>query len=351
MMIKKIKVKNFRSFKDLKLNIGKVNILIGANASGKSNFVEIFRFLRDIVKEGLENAISLHGETQYIRNANVDISENLLIEIREIPYIVNIEFTENGYKSIKVIYKNQIIEYKPNANKPGQTIRLDTDEKSEFSNERFIKDSIDFRKICICDFDPKFSKMAVPIFARADLEEDGKNLVTIIKKILDDPEKKRIFMNLVSYLLPYIKDIDVDKRRETDYYLTFKEKYFDKSYLPAFLTSDGTINVLGLVVALYFQESPLIIIEEPDKGLHPSLISRIIDVIKDVAEYRKKQIIITTHNPIMIKYADPEDVFLVFRNREGFSQIYKPIDKEEIKVFLENDMTLADLYESNLLEI
>jgi len=112
MMIKKIKVKNFRSFKDLKLNIGKVNILIGANASGKSNFVEIFRFLRDIVKEGLENAISLHGETQYIRNANVDISENLLIEIREIPYIVNIEFTENGYKSIKVIYKNQIIETK-----------------------------------------------------------------------------------------------------------------------------------------------------------------------------------------------------------------------------------------------
>jgi predicted ATPase len=193
--------------------------------------------------------------------------------------------------------------------------------------------------------------MAVPIFVKADLEEDGSNLVIFIKKILDDPEKKRMFLNLVSYLLPDIEDIKVDKFTETHYYLRIKEKYSDKDYLPAPLISDGTINALGLIVALYFQESPLVIIEESDRGFHPSLISRVIGMMKDAAEYGNKQIIVTTHNPVMVKHADPEDVFLVSRDKNGFSQICKPADKEEVKVFLENEMGLADLYESNLLEI
>ena len=93
----------------------------------------------------------------------------------------------------------------------------------------------------------------------------------------------------------------------------------------------------------------MVIIEEPDKGFHPSLISKIVDMMKEAS--RKKQIIVTTHNPVMVKHADPEDVFLVSRDKDGFSQICKPTDKEEIKIFLENEMVLADLYESNLLEI
>jgi len=355
-VIKKIRVKNFKSFKDLELNLGKVNILIGANASGKSNFVQIFRFLRDIVKDGLENAISLQGEIKYLRNVNINISENLLIEIiiatKEIPYSVFIEFTEDGYGYCRIVNNNHIVEYKPNKNGPGKTIYFNIEETLALNNGLTIEKSdgsIDFKSICICDFDPKLSKMAVPIFVKSDLEENGSNLVIFIKKILDDPEKKKMFMNLVNYLLPYVKDIKVDKFTETHFHIRIKETYSDKHYLPAPLISDGTINALGLIVALYFQESPLVIIEEPDKGFHPSLISKVMDMMKEAS--RKKQIIVTTHNPVMVKHADPEDVFLVSRDKDGFSQICKPTDKEEVKVFLENEMVLADLYESNLLEI
>lgn len=376
MAIKKIRVKNFKSFKDLELNLGDLNILIGANASGKSNFIQIFKFLRDVTTLGLENAISLQGGIEYLRNVNINISENLLIEImlatEEILYSVFIEFTEVGYRYIKIVNNNQTIEYKPNTDKSGKTIYLTINDTIKFGDKLIIKNldgseissnetqstiqldlksSIDFKSTCICDFDPKLSKMAVPIFVKSDLEENGSNLVVFIKKILDDPEKKRIFMNLVSYLLPYVEGIKVDKFTETHYHLMVKETYSDKGYLPAPLISDGTINALGLIVALYFQESPLVIIEEPDRGFHPSLISRVIDMMGEAAKYGNKQIIVTTHNPIMVKHADPEDVFLVSRDKDGFSQICKPTDKEEIKVFLENEMVLADLYESNLLEI
>jgi predicted ATPase len=375
-MIKKIRVKNFKSFKDLELNIGKVNILIGANGSGKSNFVQIFRFLRDIVKDGLEKAISIQGETKYLRNVNIDISENLLIEImlatEEIPYSVFIEFTEDGYGYCKIVNNNHIVEYKPNINGPGKTIYFNIEEtlalnekinieksdgskialsEKQTSAQSEMGNSIDFKSICICNFDPKLSKMAVPIFVKADLEEDGSNLVIFIKKILDDPEKKRMFLNLVSYLLPDIEDIKVDKFTETHYYLRIKEKYSDKDYLPAPLISDGTINALGLIVALYFQESPLIIIEEPDRGFHPSLISRVIGMMKDAAEYGNKQIIVTTHSPEMVRHADPKNVLLVSRNEKGFSSIKKPYRKKDVKIFLENGMRLSDLYVDELLEI
>jgi len=373
-MIKKIRVKNFKSFKNLELNLGKVNILIGANASGKSNFVQIFRFLRDLVKEGLENAISLQGEIKYLRNINIDISENLLIEIilttEETPYIVFIEFTEDGY--CKIVNNNQIFEYKPNKNGPGKIIYFNLKEKSNLSDRLIIEksdgskitssekqssvqsergNSIDFKNICICDFNPRLSKKAPSIFVKADLEEDGSNLVIFIKKILDDPEKKRMFMNLVSYLLPYVKDIKVDKFTETHFYLRIKEEYSEENYLPAPLISDGTINALGLIVALYFQESPLIIIEEPDRGFHPSLISRVIGMMKDAAEYGNKQIIVTTHSPEMVRHADPKNVLLVYRDDNGFSHITRPYRKKDVKIFLENGMRLSDLYVDELLEI
>jgi len=353
--IKKIRVKNFKSFKDLELSIGKVNILIGANVSGKSNFIQIFRFLRDIVKEGLENAISLQGEIKYLRNVNINISENLLIEIilttEEIPYRVFIEFTEDGYRDIKIVNNNQTVEYKPNINGPGKTIHLNINETLNLSDGSEIGNSIDFKNICICDFNPRLSKKAPSIFVKADLEEDGSNLVIFIKKILDDPEKKRMFMNLVSYLLPYVKDIKVDKFTETHYFLRIKEEYSEENYLPAPLISDGTINALGLIVALYFQESPLIIIEEPDRGFHPSLISRVIGMMKDAAENGDKQIIVTTHSPEMVRHADTKDVLLVYRDEDGFSHITRPARKKDVRTFLKNGLRLEELFVDNLLEI
>jgi len=59
--IRRLRVENFKSFKQLDLELGDFNVVIGANASGKSNLVQIFRFLRDIGQHGLENAVSLQG--------------------------------------------------------------------------------------------------------------------------------------------------------------------------------------------------------------------------------------------------------------------------------------------------
>lgn len=75
MSVKRIRVANFKSLDKLEVELGKFNVLIGANASGKSNFVQIFEFLMNISNHGLDNAASMQGSVEYLRNINVGASE------------------------------------------------------------------------------------------------------------------------------------------------------------------------------------------------------------------------------------------------------------------------------------
>jgi hypothetical protein len=65
---------------------------------------------------------------------------------------------------------------------------------------------------------------------------------------------------------------------------------------------------------------------------------------------KNKQIILTTQNPEMVKYSELSDILLVTRNKDGFSSISRPVEKIEVKTFLENEIGIDELYEQNLLE-
>jgi predicted ATPase len=194
------------------------------------------------------------------------------------------------------------------------------------------------------------------------LEEDGSNLAIVLKNILWDVDKKRKFSNLVKDLLPFVEDLDVEKFADRSLFLKLREIYTKEQYLPAFLISDGTINILALLVALYFEKKPLTIIEEPERNVHPYLISKMVEMMKDAShmpapqsevarQAGQKQIIVTTHNPEEVKSAGLENILLVSRDKEGFSTISRPSEKDEVKTFLENEIGIEELYVQNLLGV
>ncbi|RJS80424.1 MAG: ATPase [Spirochaetes bacterium] len=417
MSIKRIEVRNFKSFKELKIDLGKFNVIIGANASGKSNFVHIFEFLRDITTSGLDNAVSLQGGVEYLRNMNIRVSEDLFIKI-----VADQEFgwlgrrTKAGLIGIKTY--ETIYEFALRFNKRGSGFRIAKDrlnqkcrfirlerkgkkiEEKEILGKGEIlisrsngKVKIDlnippkvplkkediippflreekllehvllletpyffipplegiYSEISIYDFDPKLPKKATPITGKAELEEDGSNLSIILKSITENKEKKRKLFNLVKDLLPFVENLDVEKFADKSLLFKLKESYFKAQYLPASLISDGTINMTALIVALYFEKKPFVIIEEPERNIHPSLISKVVEMMKDASQ--KKQIVVTTHNPEFVKYAGLENILLVYRDKDGFSLISRPADKEEVKSFLKNDIGIEELYIQNLLEV
>jgi predicted ATPase len=418
MPITKINITNFKSFDHLEIDLRNFNVLIGANASGKSNFVKIFEFLRDIQNHGLENAVSLQGGVEYLRNMNLEASQNLslviafdsdekfgvlgretkkgyiAIRISETIYefslafkgkktyeiardelnlkchFVKLEEYHGKIKEKEVIGEGEIIVQRKNGKLKTEIRKpenVDLKEDSLFPSflkeQKFPENTLlietpfyffpmperVFGEIGIYDFDPKLPKKATQITGKAELEEDGSNLSIVLKSVIDNRERKRRLSNFLIDLLPFISDLDIEKFADKSLLFKLRESFCQKKYLPASLISDGTINLIALLMALYFEKKAVTIIEEPERNIHPYLIARVVDMMKDAS--KNKQIIVTTHNPEIVKNADPDNILLVQRDSKGFSRISRPETKEDVQIFLKNEIGIDELFVQGLLEI
>ncbi|MFB3924615.1 MAG: AAA family ATPase [Syntrophales bacterium] len=409
--ISSLELSNFKSFRKLKIDhLGALNVLIGTNASGKSNFIQVFRFLRDVADHGLGNAVSMQGGPEYIRNANLPSSEPLSISISYNPDLsllppdkdrtmvirvpsVTYEFmirfrkgkrfavtrdrlssrlefysiagkdkgTRIGdgisileHRGEKIDYRLSVPEGIPLQNGdifPAllKSERIGTDtlllEKSLFGFAHRLDRFSD--RIAFYNFDPKLPKGSAAIAGKAELEEDGRNLAICLEKLMGDRDRKRKFSNLVKDILPFIKDIEVEKVTDQTLLVKLREIYSGGARIPAPFISDGTFNIIALVIVLYFEDKDFVIMEEPERSIHPLLISKVIGMMKDASE--RKQILLTTHHPEIVKYAELENVFFSSRDKEGFSTIIRPAEKEEVKTFLRHDLGMEDLFRQDLL--
>lgn len=405
MKIVKIKLSNFKSFDDLSIRLGDFNLLVGANASGKSNFVQAFQFLRDIVNHGLEDAISIQGGAEYLQNLKLAQSRPLFhvimrgdakwfwpldsdkphVTIHEIDYEFSLKFGEKGYEyavdqdKITLTYSSEDVAERFSVTLFNRDGKLGIESTNPDIESAFPFDGMPISReppeadqktlliespllglyaqpaldwlsnIGVYDFDPKLSKRSTPITGSSELAIDGGNLAIVLNKVISDEESKRGFLNLVRDLLPFLRDVGVEKVADKSVFFKLREKYAEETDLPASLISDGTINMTALIVALYFQQKRLAIIEEPERNIHPYLISKVMTMFREASQ--KNQIIATTHSPEMVKHANLDHILLVTRDGEGFSKITKPADSDQIKIFLENEMGLDDLFVQNLLEV
>ena len=411
MPVKRIRVANFKSFSEIDIDLCRFNVVIGSNAAGKSNFIGIFKFLRDIARNGLINAIAMQGGVEYIRNAKIGNTRDLEImvvyqpdpttefldskgtdghslcmELCESSYEFALRFDSHG-DAFSIIQDRLVIgceissclshdntdsrqkigrgeiritvqggeihydvvipegctlterDFVPlffrGKRLPAKTLLLETPYAYPLPHaEKF------FERIAVYDFDPKLPKKGVAITGKRDLEEDGSNLALAVKNITDNPEKKRKFANLLRDVLPFVEDFSVQKFMDVSLILTMRERYAKAQDLPAFSLSDGTITIFDLIIALYFEENPFIVIEEPVSHIHPFLIGRIVAMMKEASA--KKQVMVSTHSAEVVKHAHLADILLISRDSEGFSIISRPADKEEVRTFLENEIGIEE---------
>ena len=202
----------------------------------------------------------------------------------------------------------------------------------------------------IYDFDPKKPKRAVPIAGVKKLDGDGGNLAIVLQEILRRAKDRRRFVNLVSDLLPFVDSVGVDTLAYNSLLAKLTERRSSgKRDLSVAWASDGTISVLAMVAALFFEKGKMAVFEEPERNMHPQLIGRLVQMMKEASE--NKQIILTTHNPEMLRHSDLEDILLVQRDDDGNSAITRPADSATLKIFLENELGIEDLFVQNLLAI
>lgn len=426
MFIKKLQIKNFKSIKETNIEFAPLSMIVGANASGKSNLINVFRFIGNIVTDGIDNAIALQGGIPYLANANIpkgepieirfvlDMSEenwvrrpkntNVLLAVQEIDYkfVIQPHLKGSGYRisedylkisyvyeekegaanstltdSGPVIYSTifhrksyksaiqQTSEITPNiiSKESLKALGPSSDRTATFfcewaneDKEELMLYRISFllppcfsenNFIRIFDFDPKELKKASSMASIKVLSEDGSNIASVLQNILRTKENRNKLTTLLKEFLPFIDSISIENNLDKSFSYKVKENYSNKAFHANFL-SDGTVSILAIIIALYFEEkSNIIILEEPERNIHPKLLSNLLSSAEDIS--KEKQVIITTHNPEFLKHAKIENVRLVSRNDYGYTNIQVPETSTTVKCFMENNLGLDDLFLQDML--
>lgn len=406
MQIDSLHVENFKSIREVDVEFSDLNVFVGQNAAGKSNLFEVFQFLRDVKEDDVDDAVQLQGGVEYLRNKLIGDKQNLVINVRikgdkefrdseEIPLSVKVEnrkiekklkFSKNEFK---IIDDNYIKENKVKHTGSGYEKARDVETTRSFSGrvpvvthvvddisetkynslpeeELFVNNNTGIELVqkfptsvtgeepqfgSTYDIEPKRVQGGTTLKGKTELESDGSNLALVIRNIVEDDEQREKFVSLVSDVLPFVADSDVETMPDQSLFLKILEEFEpgEDQYIPASMLSDGTLRVLATIVLLYFSDEEILFIEEPGRNVHPSLIANLMAKVRDVAENTDKQIFVTTHNVEVLKHTPLESIRLVSRGDEGFTQVEKPAENERVQTFLENDIGIEELYTENLL--
>jgi len=398
--VESLHVENFKSIREVDVEFSDLNVFVGRNAAGKSNLFEVFTFLNDVVDEESSDAIQLQGGIKYLRNLGtkendvkitvgfepdpehrpVDSSKSLERKERVInrDFDLNIFAGDDSIDHLYGAYDISVSVWDENSQYKSRVVHLGfTEDKDRIRVHPGNRE--DIRELLIqpeildnfpekvgglnsgltespkfgrkFEINPKSVKSNNSLKGKTQLQPDGSNLALVIKKLLEDDDQKQKFLSLVSDVLPFVSDTKVEAMPDQSLFLEILEEFEpgQDQYIPAEMLSDGTLRVLALIYLLYFSDHEKIFIEEPGRNIHPSLIANLMLKVKDAAENTDKQIFLTTHNVEVLRHTSPEDVRLVSRDEDGFTQVERPAESERVQKFLENDLGMVDLYTENML--
>lgn len=343
-----IEISGYKSIKNARVNLAPINILIGANGSGKSNFISFFDFLNRLYNRKLNDYIALKGGDDKILHKgrkNTDtISFRMEFDSGQNGYSAKLQSGTDGFIFISenLIYKGDPREI----NKSGEEARIKVTDN--YRAKYVIKYLNGFRKYHFHDTGAtspftKYSNIENDIYYFYD---DGMNLAAFMYHIqsTDKIVYNRIVKNIQS-IAPYFSDFFFAPSKENNIRLQWTDKYSDVVFGANDL-SDGTLRFIALSVLFLQPELPdTIIIDEPELGLHPSAIAKLAGMIKSVSD-RGCQVILATQSTDLISHFLPEDIITV--DQVDGETVFNRLRSDNLHQWLE-DYTIDDLWKRNII--
>ena len=355
-MIKEIRLKNWKSFKNVTFKPEGINILIGANASGKTNFLEALELMQKLGRNASEQEIKkIRGGQRFFKNMNIENSseEKILLEcIIENKKILGEKYFEQlkadeciyeifeNNKEIKdkikleAIKEQKIVKKGKEARINKIAVKLFEEALGTFLEETIKKEELS--KITILDPIPREIRENIKDTYNNFIEKDCSNLINYISN-LPNEERKKIEKELLKYIKQLL-DHDIEAlsfskigEMEESSQLYLEENVNGKTVkLHSDIISDGTLRFIAIIGVLLLQPSGSILaIEEVDNGIAPSKTKLLLDIINDISYEREIDVILTTHNTALMNYLSKElfdYIFFVYRDKKGNSQIQRIAD-------------------------
>ncbi len=400
-MITSLRLKDFKNFADETLRVGPFTVIVGANASGKSNIRDAFRFLHGVgrgydLAETIGGKYGAGGQMEWgsIRGAANEIIRinkstrslpslpnpgfGLVIELtfnREtFSYAIEVS-TELGKSGFRITYERLRLAGETVYEKPKSTygdrhivvgndstvdIHLDRpalvqilEMRRPFQLERErIQSVVDsLASMRFIELTPRF--MREPAFpSQTRLGSQGQNLPAVLKEICADPKRKRILADWIDKFTPMdVQNFAFPSDPSGRIHLKIQEPDME---LSAYSASDGTLRFLAMLAALLGKDRPrLYFIEEIETGIHPARLWLLLNLIEKQTEKGDIQLMATSHSPDMLTFANDttfENTSVVCRLDDADDAIIRRVAELPNAVELRGSQGLGRLHASGWME-
>jgi predicted ATPase len=365
-MIKRISIENFRSLRKVELALGRLNLFIGTNASGKSNLFDALQVLRRAIggfpiKELFEGGVqstagdTLPGLRGGLANA-IYIAPGLSKPSPTTEARLEVEIaTEQGVAGYQIGFNSQGALTRENLTKDSREVFFFDGREDWFRNpngtltpsypdayggshmifgfnSEFTKAHAEFigafirslTSMQLLELEPEALRRYGAAAAIKILGRHGENFASIVRHICSDPKTKTSYLSWLRELRPReVDDVTTLTGAVGEPMFALKESGRE---FPAPVLSDGTLRFAALAAAFFQPAMPEVLaIEEVENGIHGSRLRLLLELLRSQAAAAKTQVLATTHSPLLLAWLKPEEyetTFLCKRDEEtGESRI------------------------------
>lgn len=360
-----ITIEGFKSIRSLQeIRLSPINILIGANGSGKSNFLEAFSFLRSIsngklryyVKEsgGAENILHFGSKSTPKLNMRVSFNQGLN-QFNE--YRIDLKHGKVGNLFPKV---EKVSFWDKNKHKDPYGYQIFGDEKEAAISDLETRSSDAIAQYVyeclntwrIFQFHDTGSASPMRMESKVNdnrfLRADGSNLASFLYLLRHKHKGSyKLIQKTVQMVAPFFDDfvLEPSALNESVIRLEWRHRGSHDAYFDVSSLSDGSLRFIALTTLLlqpYELKPRIILMDEPELGLHPYAITMLASMVRSVAT--ETQVILATQSPLILDNFDPQDVLVA--DRVQGSTVLARLKTERLQAWLE-DYSLGQLWEKN----
>ena len=358
--ISRLRLKNWRNFKQVDVPLRERVFVIGPNASGKSNLLDVLRFLRDVAKPkggGLQRAVEARGGLTKLRCLLARRDTEVMVEVELSERIdgpavwrYRLAFKSEGKGAQRVIVSQEVVEDfsaggRLLLNRPDKDDHADKERRTETSLEQ-VNANRDFREIAqffssltYLHLVPQLLKH-VELGAAGQLEGDpfGQSFLERIAKTTERTRSARLkkIESALQACVPNMRNLKFARDQVTGSpHLEALYEHWrpDAGWQREDQFSDGTLRLLGIMWSLLEGDS-LLLLEEPELSLNEAIVREIPALLWEIqrkAKYRR-QVFITTHSKALLEHksVDPREVLRLEPSAEGTKVL--PPSEEDIQL-------------------
>jgi predicted ATPase len=331
-MIKRLRVKNYKSLRDVELELGRLNALIGPSNSGKSNTLDCLAFLAETCQRPIHDAFFSRGEYLDVvfggQEKDIELVVDCLLDSRDWQYSLRLgkqgisgeRLAVAGEAKIERGESGSVILKDDGSWQDGSTNGHEStlyalDGNQDFSAARKFRDYLSSWRLY--HFSTTAEMRSITDAKRVyDLEKSGRNLIQVLISLRN--AYPGVFDQVEEALrqgVPEIENLLTPLTPEGRAYLAVREQGFEQEFDCCHL-SDGTLKLLGCVTAAALPWPRLLCFEELENSIHLRLLQLVIDLLQK----SEKQVIFSTHLPYITNFVQPEDIRIV-EKKQGETKV------------------------------